>query len=73
MRFGTCKIRSLHRAGSLVTASKELSKYKLDLEGVQEAQSHEVKRIREKREVSHRCLMFEDLEDLDAEVDIDSV
>jgi exonuclease III len=36
MRFGTWNIRSLHRAGSLVLVSKELSKYKLDLVGVQE-------------------------------------
>jgi hypothetical protein len=36
MRFGTCNIRSLHRAGSLVAVSNELSEYKLDLVGVQE-------------------------------------
>jgi hypothetical protein len=35
MRFGTCNVRSLYMAGSLVTVSKELSKYKLDLVGVQ--------------------------------------
>jgi hypothetical protein len=35
MRFGTWNVRSLYRAGSLVTVSKELSKYKLDLVGVQ--------------------------------------
>jgi hypothetical protein len=29
-------VRSLYRAGSLVTVSKELSKYRLDLVGVQE-------------------------------------
>jgi hypothetical protein len=29
-------MKSLYRAGSLVTISKELSKYKLDLVGVQE-------------------------------------
>jgi hypothetical protein len=34
MRFGTRNIRSLYRAGSLVTVSKELKKYKLDLVGV---------------------------------------
>jgi hypothetical protein len=34
MRFGTLSKRSLYRAGSLVTVSKELSKYKLDLVGV---------------------------------------
>jgi exonuclease III len=36
MRFGTWNIRSLYRAGSLVTVSKDLFKYKLDLVGVQE-------------------------------------
>jgi exonuclease III len=36
MRLGTWNGRSLYRAGSLVTVSKELSKYKLDLVGVQE-------------------------------------
>jgi hypothetical protein len=35
MRFGTWNIRSLYRAGSLVTVSKALSKYKLDLVGGQ--------------------------------------
>jgi hypothetical protein len=36
MRFGTWNARSLYRAGSLMTAEKEISKYKLDLVGVQE-------------------------------------
>jgi hypothetical protein len=36
MRLGIWNIRSLYMAGSLVTVSKELSKYKLDLVGVQE-------------------------------------
>jgi exonuclease III len=36
MRFGTWNARSLYKAGSLVAVSKELSKYKLDLVGVQE-------------------------------------
>jgi hypothetical protein len=36
MRFGIWTVRSLYRAGSLMTVAKELSKYKLDLEGVQE-------------------------------------
>jgi exonuclease III len=36
MRFGTWNVRSLYRAGSLLTAAKELSKYKLDLVAVQE-------------------------------------
>jgi exonuclease III len=36
MRFGTWNVRSLYRADSLVTVSKELSKYRLNLVGVQE-------------------------------------
>jgi exonuclease III len=36
MRFGTWNIRSLYRAGSLMTVSRELSRYRLDLVGVQE-------------------------------------
>jgi hypothetical protein len=36
MRFGTWNVRSLYRAGSLKTVSSELSRYKLDLVGVQE-------------------------------------
>jgi hypothetical protein len=36
MRFGTWKVRSLYRAGSLMTVVKEISKYKLDLVAVQE-------------------------------------
>jgi hypothetical protein len=36
MRLGTSNVRSLYRAGSLITVSKELSKYRLDLVGVQE-------------------------------------
>jgi hypothetical protein len=36
MRFGMWNIRSLYRAGSLKTAASELTKYKLDLVGVQE-------------------------------------
>jgi hypothetical protein len=35
MRFGTRNVRSLYMAVLLVTVSKELSKYKLDLVGVQ--------------------------------------
>jgi hypothetical protein len=35
IRFGTWNVRSLYREGSLVTVSKELSKHKLDLVGVQ--------------------------------------
>jgi hypothetical protein len=33
---GTCNVRSLYRSGSLITASKELTKYKFDLRGVNE-------------------------------------
>jgi hypothetical protein len=36
IRLETWKVKSLYRAGSLVTVSKELSKYALDLVGVQE-------------------------------------
>jgi hypothetical protein len=36
MRFGLWNIRSLYRAGSLMTVSREVARYKLDLVGVQE-------------------------------------
>jgi hypothetical protein len=36
MRFELWNVRSLYRAGSLVTVSGELSRYKLGLAGVQE-------------------------------------
>jgi hypothetical protein len=36
MRFGLCNVRSLYRASSLMTVSRELSKYKLRLVAVQE-------------------------------------
>jgi hypothetical protein len=35
MRFGIWTIRSLYRAGSLMTVLRELSRYRLDLVGVQ--------------------------------------
>ena len=35
MRFGTWNVRSLYRPGSITTAAKELSSYKLDLVGIQ--------------------------------------
>jgi hypothetical protein len=35
MRFGTWTVRSLYRAGLLMTVAKGLSKYKLDLVGIQ--------------------------------------
>jgi len=34
MRFGTWNVRSLYRAGSLITAARELARYKSDLVGV---------------------------------------
>jgi hypothetical protein len=36
MRFGTWNVKSLYRAGSVMTVAKERSKYKLDLVGVQD-------------------------------------
>jgi exonuclease III len=36
MRFGTWNIRSFYRVGSLMTVSKELLSYRVDLVGVQE-------------------------------------
>jgi exonuclease III len=36
MRFGMWNVRSLYRAGLFMTVAEELSKYKLDLVGVQE-------------------------------------
>jgi hypothetical protein len=36
LRLGLWNVRSLYRAGSLMTASRDLSRYKLDLVGVQE-------------------------------------
>jgi exonuclease III len=36
MRFGTWNVRSLYRVGSLMTVSRELSRYRLDLVGVPE-------------------------------------
>jgi hypothetical protein len=36
MRFGTCHVRSMYRAGSLREVGKDISKYKLALVGVQE-------------------------------------
>jgi hypothetical protein len=36
MRFGTWNVRSLHKTGTLKTVARELGKYKLDLEGVEE-------------------------------------
>jgi hypothetical protein len=36
MRFGTCNVRSMYRAGSLRAAVEEISKYKLDFVGLRE-------------------------------------
>jgi hypothetical protein len=36
MRFGNWNVRSMYRAGSLRAVAEEISKYKLDLVGVQE-------------------------------------
>jgi hypothetical protein len=36
IRFGTWNLSSPYRAGSLMTVAKQLSKYKLDLVGIQE-------------------------------------
>jgi len=36
MKIGTWNVRSLYRAGSLKAAARELTRYKLDLVGVQE-------------------------------------
>jgi hypothetical protein len=36
MRFGTWNVRNLYRAGLLMAVAKEISKYNLDLTGVQE-------------------------------------
>jgi hypothetical protein len=35
-RFGTLKVRSLYKEGSVKTVSRKLARYKLDLVGVQE-------------------------------------
>jgi hypothetical protein len=36
MSFGTWNVRSMYRAGSLRAVAEEISKYKIDLVGVQE-------------------------------------
>jgi exonuclease III len=36
MRFGTWNVKSVYRAGFLRAVAEEISKYKLDLVGVQE-------------------------------------
>jgi hypothetical protein len=42
MRFGTWDVRSMYRAGSVRTEAEEISKYKLDLMGVQEVSWHTI-------------------------------
>jgi exonuclease III len=41
MKFGTWNVLSLYRAGSRMTVAKEISKYKLNLVGVQEVKWEE--------------------------------
>ena len=36
MKIGTWNVRSIHRAGSVKVAARELARYKLDVGGVQE-------------------------------------
>ena len=36
MRYGTCNVRSMHRAGSFTAAARELARYKSGFVGVQE-------------------------------------
>jgi exonuclease III len=42
MRPGRWNVRGLYRAGSLMSVAKEVSKYKLDIVGVQEVRWAEV-------------------------------
>jgi len=46
MNIGTWNVRSLYRAGSLITAARELARYKLDLMGVQEVVQDKEGRVR---------------------------
>jgi hypothetical protein len=46
MRFGTCNVRSLHTAGSIIAAARELARYQLDLVGVQEVRWDKVGTVR---------------------------
>jgi exonuclease III len=41
MRFGTWNVRSMYGAGSLRAVAEEISKYNLDLVGVQEVRWYE--------------------------------
>jgi exonuclease III len=53
MRFGTWNVSTLYGAGSLMTVAKELSKYKIDLVGVQE-----VRWDRGNTETEEECRVF---------------
>jgi hypothetical protein len=53
MRFGTWKVTSLYRPGSLIIMSRELSRYKLDLLGAQEVRWDKRGTIRAKAKKSH--------------------
>jgi len=46
MKFVTWNVRSLYRSGSLTTATRELTRYKLDLMGVQEVRWDEGETVR---------------------------
>jgi exonuclease III len=46
MRFGTWNVRSLCRSGLLITVARELSRYQLDLVGVQEVRWDKVGTVR---------------------------
>ena len=48
MRFGTCNVRSVYRAGSLITATMELARYMLDLVSLQEVKWGKVGAVRAK-------------------------
>jgi hypothetical protein len=49
MRFGLWNVRSLYRTNSLLTVSRELARYKLDLVGVQDVgwEGSSTKRVEE--------------------------
>jgi len=47
MKLSTWNVRSLYRAGSLKAAARELGRYKLDVEGVQEVRWDKVGTVRE--------------------------
>jgi hypothetical protein len=57
MRFGMCNVRSLYRSGSLTTVVRELTRYKLDLVGVQE-----VRWDKGGTDMGRACSMYEEEE-----------